>query len=286
MSSLPDLTSETCLGIATMMPVFLVGLIAEKLIYTPTSKPGVERAFELIQLFLRTVVDICTAALIVIAIVGALSGTNSGGLHGRAAVSEWTLTILVVVIVLVRWVALSPGLRVPLGALFDFLLNLALVGVVRVLFSYFHRRLRSRAGSLRSETSLDPNAPEGRSLVAFLLTDDLFVEVRKLVTVKRFKKPKRAAVSVVPEQVVLADESVATRRVLTLWSVIPGSIRGISDPGQRCLAALKDTSDFSKLLSMWMSEPASLTREVIRGQTGRRLFKAFLIAERARAARA
>lgn len=275
MTSTSAMTTEACLAVATMMPIFLVGLIAENIAFKVRSKARWDRALQLVQVFCRAVIDLCTAVLIAWAMVLALIGLNANGLVGNEAQSEWTLLMAVVVVVLARWVGRSAGFRYPLGALVDFLLNAIFVALIRIAIARTARRLKPGPEMQHVSDKRDVNDPIDRLAVAYQLSKGLFAEIEKLVNTRWIPKG-RAAVSTIPGQLTLTSASDPTSRLAILWSTTLTHLNRISDPGQRALSAARDSASLVKLLELWVVDPTSLTDDVIQRHVRRRLFRSFV----------
>lgn len=104
----------TCAAIAQIMPVFLVALIAERVVLRKTETIS-DRRMAVVATTIRILVDLTLACALLLTTLLSLTAIEVGGVSGQQAEVIWGLTISLFVGVLYRWLLLST----PLLGLFN-----------------------------------------------------------------------------------------------------------------------------------------------------------------------
>ncbi|WP_313366640.1 hypothetical protein [Microbacterium sp.] len=150
MIDLPDTASvATCTAIAQILPVFLVALVAERIVRAKQPKGPMARARSTLALLIRILVDLAIASGLLAFTFVALMGIEANGLSGPSAEKLWGATFVLGFAILYRWMLLSTPLlgvvnevgRASSSAIFDTVAGLSegasagLAGVWTALYS-------------------------------------------------------------------------------------------------------------------------------------------------------
>jgi len=131
---------DVCAAIAQVAPVFMVLLVAERVVFTAedSSEPGTRMNAAAMALG-RVLVDLALALLGAALTMSSFIGIEEGGLFGDRAETMWILTFLLITAVLARWLLLST----PLSLIFEWtarglteFLNLSGEALARVLTGF------------------------------------------------------------------------------------------------------------------------------------------------------
>lgn len=111
MIDLPDTASvATCTAIAQILPVFLVALVAERIVRAKQPKSPRARARSTLALLIRILVDLAIATGLLAFTLVALMGIEANGLSGPRAEELWRATFILGFAILYRWMLLSTPL--------------------------------------------------------------------------------------------------------------------------------------------------------------------------------
>lgn len=111
MIDLPDTASvATCTAIAQILPVFLVALVAERIVRAKQPKSPLARARSTLALLIRILVDLAIATGLLAFTLVALMGIEANGLSGPRAEELWGATFVLGFAILYRWMLLSTPL--------------------------------------------------------------------------------------------------------------------------------------------------------------------------------
>lgn len=127
---LDTMSPATCAAIAQIMPVFLVALIAERVVFRK-SEDVAKRRRNIITAVVRIGVDLLLACALLFITLLTLTGIEVGGIEGEQAETIWLFVILLFFGVLYRWLLLST----PLLEMFDGLANAVAAGFVHFIES-------------------------------------------------------------------------------------------------------------------------------------------------------
>lgn len=103
------MSAATCATVAQIMPVFVVALIAERIVFRRSPEAGQYPATQFAVLF-RIVIDLALALALLGTSALALIGVELRGLAGSAAETVWFGSGLLAVLIVYRWLLLSTPL--------------------------------------------------------------------------------------------------------------------------------------------------------------------------------
>lgn len=117
MISLDSMGAGVCGALAQLAPVFMVLLVAERVVFTTDGDETLEDLIDDDEVWLgagRLVVDLLLAGLCAFLTIGALIGIEAEGYTGPFAETMWNLTFALIALVILRWLFLAT----PLSAVF------------------------------------------------------------------------------------------------------------------------------------------------------------------------
>lgn len=104
----PDTASvATCAAIAQILPVFMVALVAERIVLAKRPKTPTAKARSVLASLLRIAVDTVIATCLLAFTLRALMGIEANGLRGSDASELWIATFVLGFAILYRWMLLS-----------------------------------------------------------------------------------------------------------------------------------------------------------------------------------
>lgn len=116
MASLTDaMSASTCATVAQIAPVFLVALVAERIVFRASPSP-VEQRKRIAIVLIRVVIDGTIAVSLLLLTLLAVAGVEADGLTGQSARSAWYGFVLLAIAVIYRWLIVSTPLLPFLNA--------------------------------------------------------------------------------------------------------------------------------------------------------------------------
>lgn len=107
------MSGATCATLAQVMPVFLVALTAERIVFKQSKSPR-KMTRRIAAVLARTLLDLAIAIALVVATFMAVAGVENEGLKGDGATTLWNLAIILTIVVVYRWLLLST----PIGQVY------------------------------------------------------------------------------------------------------------------------------------------------------------------------
>ena len=110
MASLTDaMSAQTCATIAQIAPVFLVALVAERIVFRSSPRPAEQRR-RIAVVLIRVGIDTIIAVALLLLTMLVVAGVETEGLTGRSATYAWFGFVSLAIAVIYRWLLLSTPL--------------------------------------------------------------------------------------------------------------------------------------------------------------------------------